>query len=197
MYLECRHIMPTGIKCKSPALRGKAYCYYHYNLRLHRDDGTRADKEPLKLPSLEDARGIQIALSQVLAAFGSGRIDTRHAGLYLYGLQIAAKLAASIRETKPQEIVRVLECDDEGTPLAPEQTVCEPDVDCDTCERRDECHNLSFNMQSVERIVRSLGGKPDGPDQHGLGKTVPKTLPGAPPDPHRADLWDGHLAEHL
>lgn len=169
--------MPSGIKCRAAALRGKAYCYYHYNLRLHRDDGTRADKEPLKLPSLEDPRGIQIALAQVLAALGSGRIDTRRAGLYLYGLQIAARLAASIREPKPNEVVRSLECDDEGATLAPEQTVCEPDVDCDTCKRRDECRNPGFNMQIVERIVRSMGGKPDHPGQNHLQNAAPKVLP--------------------
>src|SRR5208337_1475585 len=26
---ECRHIMPSGLHCKSPAMRGGSFCYFH------------------------------------------------------------------------------------------------------------------------------------------------------------------------
>jgi len=69
--------MPRGAKCKSPALRGKPCCYYHDNLRRYEQDGQRVEREPLFLPSLEDISGIQMAVTQILAALGSGRIDAR------------------------------------------------------------------------------------------------------------------------
>jgi hypothetical protein len=33
MFIECRHRMPNGCKCHSPALCGKPFCYHH--ARLH------------------------------------------------------------------------------------------------------------------------------------------------------------------
>ena len=34
MYFECRHIMPNGARCHSPALRATPYCYYHTRLHI-------------------------------------------------------------------------------------------------------------------------------------------------------------------
>ncbi|MGA9583676.1 MAG: hypothetical protein WBQ95_00030, partial [Terracidiphilus sp.] len=65
MYHECRHIMPSGKKCHSPALQNQVYCYYHKN--LHRYNRPAAS-DNLTLFEVEDNRGIQIALTQVLTA---------------------------------------------------------------------------------------------------------------------------------
>ena len=59
MYPECRHIMPNGAKCHSPAMRAMAYCYFHTPER--RSAQGRAQKKPLKLPALDDRAAIQIA----------------------------------------------------------------------------------------------------------------------------------------
>ena len=32
MHSECRHIMPSGKKCRGAALRGTPYCYFHNRL---------------------------------------------------------------------------------------------------------------------------------------------------------------------
>jgi hypothetical protein len=142
MYVECRHILPRGTKCKSPALRGKHYCYFHDKLNHYEQDGRRYEREPLFLPSLEDARGIQMAIAQILAAFGSGRIDARQTGLYLYGLQLATQAAASAPEVQPHEMVRATECDGAGESISPEETACDPIEDCPTCPTREHCHRL-------------------------------------------------------
>jgi hypothetical protein len=44
MFVECRHIMPRGAKCKAPALRGRPYCYFHDKLHAYTRDGLRDDK---------------------------------------------------------------------------------------------------------------------------------------------------------
>jgi hypothetical protein len=97
---ECRHILTSGHKCKAAALRGQAYCYYHTPAR--RSAASRfTRKEPLKFPSLKDTAGVQSGLNQVLRSLATRRIDPRHAGLYLHGLQLAARLARK-SEDKPE-----------------------------------------------------------------------------------------------
>jgi hypothetical protein len=111
-------------------------------LHFYEQDGRRYDREPLFLPSLEDARGIQMAITQILAAFGSGRIDARQTGLYLYGLQLATPLAAA-PEVPPHEMVRSTTCDGAGESIGPEENACDPFVDCPTCPTRERCPRLS------------------------------------------------------
>ena len=137
MFNECRHIMPSGARCKSPALKDQCFCYYHWRLRSAGSTKRRATK-CLSLPSLEDPRGIQIALMQILGALGSRPLDNKRAGLYLYGLQLATQLAA--RASAPRDVVRSLSSDAEsGEILAPETVQCEPGAECDSCVTRDEC----------------------------------------------------------
>jgi len=136
MFIECRHILPRGTKCKSPALRGKVYCYFHDRLQRFEQDGQRDACEPLFLPSLEDARGIQIAITQILAALGSGRLETRKAGLYLYGLQLATQLLAQLPEPSPQEMVRTLTTGEDGKYIAAEETPITPLIEAHDSTRR-------------------------------------------------------------
>ena len=90
MHSECRHIMPSREKCHAAALRGTPYCYFH--TRVHRVAKAKPEPKyaPLKLPVLEDRSAIQLALAQILDALASARIDSKQAGLLLYGLQIAS-----------------------------------------------------------------------------------------------------------
>jgi hypothetical protein len=129
MYVECRHILPKGTKCHSPALRGKVYCYFHDRLERLEQDGQRFTQEPLCLPPLEDAHGIQMALTLVLSALGSGRLDQRKAGLFLYGLQLASQVLAQLPHTFAEDMVRSVACDDGGRSIAEEDTPSTPTID--------------------------------------------------------------------
>ncbi len=137
MYSECRHIMPSGRKCHSPALRNQPYCYYHQNLHRYSNP---PNPDKLAVFPIEDVRGIQIALTQVLAALNSPYMDNRRAGLLLYGLQIAAQLAKHVPALEPDEAVRTCE-ETAGVALAPEKSVCEPPCDCRDCPRQHTCEN--------------------------------------------------------
>ncbi len=90
MFIECRHTMPNGRKCHSPALRGKPFCFHHAKLHF-RNSATRKPRE-LSQPSFEDLRGIRTAAAKALEALRSPLVDTRRAGLLLYGLHLAANL---------------------------------------------------------------------------------------------------------
>ncbi len=115
--VRCRHIKVNGTRCDSPALKGKAYCYFHYRSRLHDPAaaspispssksqelaGGSQELPPAGVPLnaefflLEDADSIQCALQWVLRRILAASIDRRQAALLLYGLQIAS---ANIKKT--------------------------------------------------------------------------------------------------
>ncbi len=109
MYNECRHILTRGVKCSSPALTGKSFCYYHADRRRNatpRVAVRKPDSAVLPLPDLEDATAIQVSISQVIAALAANRIDARRAGLLLYGLQVAAANLRNVRNLLSPRTVR-------------------------------------------------------------------------------------------
>ena len=165
MFKECRHILPGGYKCKAAALNGQAFCYYHTASRRYAAIRTTS-VDPILLPSIEDTSGVQIAINQVLRALASKKIDRRQAGIFFYGLHLAARLARKSGE-KPTETVReVCEEPDNGYPgegpsllgsnLAPEKTTCEPPADCVNCRRRDFCQQFELWEDDVEELEERL-----------------------------------------
>ncbi|HYY15911.1 MAG TPA: hypothetical protein VE965_04560 [Gammaproteobacteria bacterium] len=78
---QCEHIKTNGVRCGSPALRGRRYCYFHYNLIRPRVN---------VFPLLEDANAIQLELGEVIRGLIDQRLDTKRAALMLYALQIAS-----------------------------------------------------------------------------------------------------------
>jgi hypothetical protein len=94
----CNHVKSNGRFCGSPALANDAYCYYHRSSRERTKRQLRHARQskPLQLPLLEDRESIQVAIGDVLNAILADRIDTRKAGLLLYGLQTAASNARDL-----------------------------------------------------------------------------------------------------
>ena len=80
---RCQHIKFDGLRCQSPALRGKRLCYFHGRIHYPRPRRT-------VLPLLEDANSVQCALLSVQRALLEGTVDHDTARLLLHALQIAA-----------------------------------------------------------------------------------------------------------
>ncbi len=154
MFNECRHILTNGHKCKAAALRGKAFCYYHTADRRYATTSTAA-VDPLLIPPIEDTGGVQVAINQVFRALASRRLDRRQAGVYFYGLQIAARLARKSDE-KPSESVRETCEDPEGYTLAPPKFTCEPPADCINCRRRTFCEDFPLYKRKAEKLEARL-----------------------------------------
>lgn len=141
----CRHVRANGTRCGSPALRGQPLCYFHRRERLrypnrpqapaaltpaevhlmHTDPLTaeyyglsQKTRAELDFPPLEDRASIQVALSMLVAALGRGQVDSKRAGLMLYGLQVAS---ANVRNLEPaaDSITEVI--DEDGHDLAPDE----------------------------------------------------------------------------
>jgi hypothetical protein len=156
MFQECRHIMPSGSRCRAAALRKMPYCYFHATLHRLANPKNRPANEPLHIPVLEDAGAIQIALSQIVDALGSSRIDPRRAALLLSAIRVAVSLIPRPSADHPARPVRAFSCEDDGEVLAPEQSVCEPFADCRKCEAKDSCISMKrINMRSIRRILTS------------------------------------------
>ena len=108
---RCQHVKVNGTQCGSPALRRRRHCYFHdHMLDGKRRFANRQEAKPRAIFSmclLEDANAVQLAVMQVLQLLGSGQMDTKTAGLMLYGLQIAS---SNLRHTtfeaaKPTDVV--------------------------------------------------------------------------------------------
>jgi hypothetical protein len=135
MCNECRHIMPTGRRCHSPALRGMAYCYYHQKLHKTLNASKPAHKR-LKISPVEDTQGVLRAISQVFEALGKARIDDRTANAFMNGLQLATRVAIIMAKTDPDRSQRVPQRLQDVSP-APDRTLVEADSPCEQpCDRR-------------------------------------------------------------
>lgn len=139
MYQLCRHIKTNGLRCQSPALRESAYCYFHSRIHCMAKAKT-STWDDVKLPLLEDSASIQIAISQIVAASLSNRLDARRTGLLLYALQIASQNIDRASSLEDSETVHSMTVTGEGDELAPEKEICEP-ADCASCNRRDSCED--------------------------------------------------------
>jgi len=105
MAKGCRHVMPTGRNCHSPALKGMAYCHSHQKLHVALNRSKHSHNR-LQLASIEEPGGIQLAIAQVCDALGKARIDKRKAHTLMYGLQLAAQLAPKNPKNDPSPAVR-------------------------------------------------------------------------------------------
>ena len=88
-YKECRHIMPSGLHCKSPAMRGGAFCYFHGRApRPTRP--ARPLESNIEVSPVDGSRGCALACNQIMQALAANRISTRRAAILLQGVQMAS-----------------------------------------------------------------------------------------------------------
>lgn len=114
----CRHVRTTGVRCRSAAVSGQSFCYFH--VRLHQDHPAplkaqqivnswkeehleawrRVDQDPMTIarayprqnefnfPALEDAESVQLAGSMLFHAIAQGQIHPIRARILIDALRI-------------------------------------------------------------------------------------------------------------
>jgi hypothetical protein len=88
-FKECRHIMPSGLHCKSPAMRGSAFCYFHGRApRPARP--ARSPEANIEVSPVSGSSGCALAVNQIMQALANNRISTRRASILLQGVQMAS-----------------------------------------------------------------------------------------------------------
>jgi len=102
MAPRCRWIKQDGTACRSPQMRKHIYCYAHRQMM-------EARALALRLPALEDANAIQIAVMRVQTALIDDTISQKKAGLLLYSLQLAMTNIGqtTFGQAKDEELVTV------------------------------------------------------------------------------------------
>jgi hypothetical protein len=88
-FKECRHIMSSGLHCKSPAMRGSAFCYFHGRApRPARP--LRSPEANIEVSPVVGSMGCARAVNQIMQALASNRISSRRAAILLQGVQMAS-----------------------------------------------------------------------------------------------------------
>jgi hypothetical protein len=144
MYEECRHIKTSGTKCGSPALKGRAYCYFHF--RAHQQRHRTVDHyaafvaHKFDVAVLEDRAAIQLAISETVSAMANNYMDHKRGGKILYGLQLALQGMKHPEQIVAAEPVRDLCQNAEGEDIADQATVYEEGEKLPTDHKKPEEH---------------------------------------------------------
>lgn len=142
----CRHIKTNGLQCRAVALAESNFCYFHHRLHARQtnyrpNDLTRPYFEAgrdIELGAIEDRESVQFALSVVINAIATNRIDTRRATALLYGLQLASYNAVNINiAPDTPDVVRTMESQPDGLDLA------EPGAIIEVYERLEHTQSLN------------------------------------------------------
>jgi hypothetical protein len=145
MYKACRHIKPSGLRCKSRALAGANFCYFHSGFHNPATGPAteHPETEPLKLPVLEDLASIPIAVARISEALIANRIDVKVSAQLFWGLKLAYQAISGLYDELPGSVMSVTRTE-QGYELAPEMTLCVPLEDCKTCSRKDTCPSSTY-----------------------------------------------------
>jgi len=136
MHMACRHIKVNGLRCKSPALKGGQFCYYHSKTRTVEVD---VKFGPLRLPTPEDPAAVQLSVARINQAILCGHLDLRKAESLFTGLRIAARFIDRKQVFDAAETVQSAEEHVDGDELAPLDYVCDDDEDCNECSYSELC----------------------------------------------------------
>jgi len=112
----CTHIMVTGVRCGSPALRGERFCYFHQ--RMIRGVNTPPNSRVHPIAFLENEESIQASLMEMVNALLRGTIDIKRGELVLRALNAAVRNCRRARFKNLRDMVR--EVPDYPAPPNPE-----------------------------------------------------------------------------
>ena len=84
---RCQHIMDTGFRCASPALKGKPFCYHHHDVHANR---LKLGNKGYKFRPLETSKSITMQVAEIAQAAHDGTISLQLARTLLYSVQIGA-----------------------------------------------------------------------------------------------------------
>jgi hypothetical protein len=89
-HKNCHHTMPTGENCKSPAVRGSDFCYFHGRPNQPSRASAQSRENPIDFPLIFDHEDILMAVNQSLQGLAANDLSTRRASILLMGIQMAA-----------------------------------------------------------------------------------------------------------
>ncbi|HTW44437.1 MAG TPA: hypothetical protein VMD58_02735 [Acidobacteriaceae bacterium] len=107
MYALCRHIMPTGHHCQSPALTGQRFCYHHSRQRRLTARPKRPHSITIPFEFPEDRAAIQTNYQLTVLSIVEGRLEPRQANAIIHAYRAAAVNLKTGPLTNPSPANRV------------------------------------------------------------------------------------------
>ena len=101
----CSHIKGDGIRCGTPALHGRQFCYFHQ--RAHHP-GARLATRRYRAPIPDSVASLQIAMAHAMQALMSGDLTPKQANSIMYGINLSTnllRLSKPLSESERQQVV--------------------------------------------------------------------------------------------
>jgi hypothetical protein len=101
----CQHIKDDGLRCGTPAVKGRNFCYYHCRVHF---PGARVGTRRYPAPVPDSAASLQVALAHALRAVSSGKLPVHQANSIMYGVNLGTnllRLAKPLTEAERQQVV--------------------------------------------------------------------------------------------
>uniref|UniRef100_A0A7V5CTY6 Uncharacterized protein n=1 Tax=Acidobacterium capsulatum TaxID=33075 RepID=A0A7V5CTY6_9BACT len=153
MAMRCRHIKASGVQCNAYRVWKEDYCFFHLHHRrpappvIRNTEAPPPAQGPVTIPLLEDMTSVQLTVTQVLSALAAGKIDSRTAMAYIYGLRLAARNLAS-NALDPLTTVEAFVQYENGDLLGPLES--SPEAAMAPPERDSALHAMSYLVRRLE-----------------------------------------------
>lgn len=101
----CAHIKDDGLRCGTPAVNGRSFCYYH--CRVHHP-GARIATRRYRAPVPDSVTSLQVALAHTLQALATGDLSPKVANSMMYGINLGTNLLRLVKPLTAAELQRVV-----------------------------------------------------------------------------------------
>lgn len=146
----CRHIKDDGLRCGTPALNGRNFCYHHH--RAHHP-GARIGTRRYRMPLLDSVASLQIALAHTLQALSTGELTPKQANSMMYGISLGTnliRLSKPLTEAEQQQVVTEI-------PAEMEEVLVGSEPENETPEVPEELAKaVAITRQEVKRLQSKL-----------------------------------------
>jgi hypothetical protein len=168
-HYQCRHIFTDGHRCGSRALRGELFCYYHHTTRKPKNAPPYAQTFTFfDLPLIEDRSSIQSAIGIVLQRIANSTLDSKRAGLLLYGLQIASLNLPRVKDLPKEVSIEDVVEDDHHGAIAPELELSEAPREQTLDDFLMEQWNLEASAEEIIPTIQALASADGAPTNQKL-----------------------------
>ena len=135
----CEHIKDNGLRCGSPAIRGRHFCYFHS--RAHKPVG-RFGHRLYRAPVVDSVEALQVAAAHVMQALATSDVPTQQANSMIAALNLAKNLlrmrsyytdkerASMATEIPPamEEVLGLVTRVEDPSPAEPERKPVRPEL---------------------------------------------------------------------
>jgi len=145
----CSHIKGDGIRCGTPALNGRQFCYFHQ--RAHHP-GARIATRRYRAPLPDSAASLQIAMAHAMQALMSGDLTPKQANSIMYGINLSTnllRLSKPLSESEKQQVVTDI-------PEAMEEVLVAPETGSEEADPKEPEQMPAHLTRAAQVVYREI-----------------------------------------